>query len=185
MSKVSQALYGLAIVAAFGLAWVMVSSGPNAAVGQPPATQEAPEPAPPADQVYTGAKRCQSCHFKQYTTWKKTKHSEAFNNLPKKYSSVADPTCMQCHSTGYAAKGGYAAGTDPAVLQNLIGVTCEACHGPGSAHEAAAKPLINVKKLSPEQEKTVRDTIWKVQPNVCIRCHAIQTHKEHPKYDKE
>ena len=32
----------------------------------------------------------------------------------------------------------------------------------------------------------IRGTIYKVMPqNVCIRCHASQGHKEHPKYDKE
>ena len=104
--------------------------------------------------------------------------------MPVKYQS--DPECLKCHVTGYGAAGGYAAGTSPEVLRELLGTTCEACHGPGSEHVKIAKPFVNVKKLSPEQEKAVRDSIYKIQPNnVCVRCHVTpQGHQEHPKYEK-
>ena len=127
--------------------------------------------------------RCSSCHFKQYMSWKKTKHAATFANMPAKYQ--ADAECVKCHVTGYGKKSGYAGGTAPEVLQGLLGVTCEACHGPGSAHEEASKPFANVKKLSPEQEKTARDSIWKILPgNICSQCHITQGHQEHPKYEK-
>ena len=151
---------------------------------QPPPLEQTPEPAPPAGQVYVGATECAACHFKEYMTWKKTKHPTAFTEMPVKYH--ADPQCLKCHVTGYEAKGGYVAGTSPEVLKNLLGVTCEACHGPGSEHAKIARQLIEVKTLSTVQEKAVRDSIYKIQPdNVCIRCHITpQGHQEHPKYDK-
>jgi len=142
------------------------------------------EPAPPAGQVYTGAKRCSSCHFKQFSSWKKTKHYGAFSDMAEKYQSDAE--CLKCHATGYGAEGGYAAGTDPQVLENLLGVTCEACHGPGSKHEEICKKYANKKTLDPAEEKEARDSIWKIRPdNICERCHISQTHKEHPKFDKK
>jgi Cytochrome c554 and c-prime len=154
------------------------------APAQPPPLEQAPEPALPAGQVYVGSAECASCHFKEFMTWKKTKHSTTFTEMPAKYHAV--PQCLKCHVTGYEAKGGYVAGTSPDVLKNLLGVTCEACHGPGSEHAKIAKQLIEVKKLSPEQEKSVRDSIYKIQPgNVCVRCHVTpQGHQEHPKYEK-
>jgi hypothetical protein len=183
MSKLSNAVFVGAVVSVFGLALMMVMSTPSSSSAQPPVAAGPPEPAPPADQTYVGAKRCSSCHLKEYQSWKKTKHFTAFTDMSQKYQQ--DASCFPCHVTGYAAKGGYAAGTAADVLQNLVGVTCEACHGPGSKHEEIAKPLLNVKKLSPEQDKAVRDSIWKVDPsNPCSRCHAAQGHKEHPKYEK-
>ncbi len=183
MSKLPRG-FAIGVIAIFGLVLMEVTNSSNSTRAQPPAVEEPPEPAPPAGQTYTGSKRCSSCHFKQYMSWKKTKHFTAFTDMAAKYQ--ADATCLPCHVTGYAAAGGYAGGTATDVLQNLLGVTCEGCHGPGSKHEEVAKPFTNVKKLSPEQDKLVRDSIWKIQPgNICARCHVNQGHKEHPKYDKK
>ena len=150
---------------------------------QPPAEPYNPTGVP-TDQTYTGAKRCSSCHFKQYMTWKKTKHAkEAWEVVSAKYQS--DPECLKCHVTGLGVAGGYAAGTAPEILQNLLGTSCEACHGPGSKHEEIAKKYTTKKKLAPDEEKEVRGSIYKVLPqNVCIRCHLAPSHREHPKYEK-
>jgi hypothetical protein len=117
-------------------------------------------------------------------SWKKTKHAkEAWDSVPKKYQT--DPECLKCHVTGYGVKGGYVGGTATEVLSNLLGTTCEACHGPGSKHEETAKKYANKKTLTAEEEKEVRGTIYKVLPeNVCMRCHITQNHKDHPKYQK-
>lgn len=157
----------------------------STANSQPPAKEVAPEPAPPAGQTYTGVKRCASCHFKQFMTWKKTKHAKAFEDMPAKYQGNAD--CLACHVTGSGVASGYAGGTPDDILENLRAVTCEACHGPGSKHEEVAKKYTNVPKLDAAQEKEVRDAIWKNQPgNVCIRCHTAKGHgADHPAYDKQ
>ncbi len=126
---------------------------------------------PPTDQEYTGTKRCASCHFEQFMKWKATPHAKAFSLLTKKYE--ADAKCLQCHTTGYAQKTGYATAKD----DTLKDVGCEVCHGPGSKHEEAAKPFAQVKNLTKEQEELVKGTIWKVQPkNVCVECHKLQGH---------
>jgi hypothetical protein len=129
------------------------------------------EPAPPAGQTYTGSKACGACHFDQFMAWKKDKHSKAFDILTAKYAK--DVKCLKCHTTGYGEATGYKDGATA-----LAGVTCENCHGPGSEHEKVSKPFAQVKKLTPEQEKAVRDSIWKVLPgNVCIECHETKGHK--------
>jgi hypothetical protein len=170
-------LVGLATVLTLTACGILVQSVRS----QPPAEPAGPAVSPPADQTYTGAKACSACHFKQYMSWKKTKHAtDAFAKLPAKYKT--DAACLICHSTGYGAASGF---KDEASTATLAGTTCEACHGPGSAHAATAKKFAN-KKLSAEEETAVRGTIYKVLPqNVCMRCHATQVHKEHPKYDKE
>jgi hypothetical protein len=172
-----------AVLGAFVIAVACVASSVlvRNASSQPPEEPAKPEPAPPAGQTYTGVKQCSACHFKEYLAWKKTKHAkEAWESVPAKYQ--ADPNCINCHATGYGQPTGF---KDEPSTPNLKGTTCEACHGPGSEHEKLCKPFLNVKKLSPEQEKVAKDSIYKILPgNVCQRCHITQGHKEHPKYEK-
>jgi hypothetical protein len=135
---------------------------------------EAPEEAPPAGQTYTGVKRCSACHFEQYLTWKKTGHAKAFEILTAKYQT--DQKCLKCHTTGLGEETGY---KDQATTSALAGVTCETCHGPGSQHEVIGQKYAKVKTLTPEQEKEVRGSIWKMKPkNVCVECHNQQAHKK-------
>jgi len=157
---------------AFGVAYALASVGP--AWGQPPPEEaNAEEPAPPADQQYIGTKQCAACHFEQFMKWKTTKHATSFDLLPAQYQT--DAKCLPCHTTGFGTATGF---TTAAASADLKGTSCEACHGPGSKHAEIAKQFAN-QKLSAEQEKTVRDSIWKVQPgNVCIRCHIVQGHHE-------
>ena len=136
---------------------------------QPPPEPVAPV-TPPADQTYVGG-GCSSCHFKEYMTWKKTKHStDAFIKLPAKYH--ADPKCLICHSTGFGTATGF---KDETHSLALAGTTCEACHGPGSKHVETAKPFAYKNTLTADEAATVRGTIYKVLPqNVCIRCHVTK-----------
>ncbi len=128
---------------------------------------------PPADQEYTGSKRCASCHFDQFMKWKASPHAKAFSLLTKKYES--DAKCLPCHTTGYGKKTGYGAVKD----DSLKDVGCEVCHGPGSVHEEISKPFAQVKNMTKEQEEAVRGSIWKILPhNVCLDCHKIQGHGE-------
>lgn len=130
------------------------------------------EPTPPAGQTYIGAKRCASCHFEPFMSWKKTGHAKAFEVLTPKYQK--DEKCLKCHTTGWGEPTGYKDGE-----KTLAAVTCETCHGPGSKHEEVSQPFTTVKNLPPEQEKLVRDSIWRTLPkNICIECHIVQGHKK-------
>ncbi|MFO0912653.1 MAG: cytochrome c family protein [Pirellulales bacterium] len=118
--------------------------------------------------------RCASCHFDQFNQWKKTKHAQAFEILTAKYQT--DAKCLQCHTTGFGKPTGF---KDKASTPSLVGVSCEDCHGPGSEHEKVAEQFAKVKKLSAEQEKQVRDSIWLMTPrNICVDCHKVQGHHE-------
>lgn len=135
------------------------------------ADEAAAEPAPPEGQTYTGAKACASCHFEQYMSWKKTKHSKAFDILTSAYQGNAE--CVKCHTTGFGEPTGF---TSVAATPNLAGVTCETCHGPGSEHEKIVQAF-GQKKLSAEEEQQAKDSIWLLLPkNICVECHKVIGH---------
>jgi Cytochrome c554 and c-prime len=134
---------------------------------------------PRKDQTYIGTQKCAACHFEQFTMWKQTKHAKGFEILPAKYKN--DASCLKCHSTGFGEPTGYKDST----TTTLAGTTCEACHGPGSKHAEITKQYAKKKKLSEEEDKTARGSIYRELPsNVCITCHQDKGHKPHPKYDK-
>jgi hypothetical protein len=138
----------------------------------------APLAKPPENQTYIGAKQCQACHFDQFLAWRQTKHAKAFEILPAKYK--ADASCLKCHTTGHGQATGYSGPKTP----DLVGTSCEACHGPGSEHAKIAKTYAG-KKLAKDEEAYVRSTTHKILPgNACIACHMGQAHKKHPPYDK-
>jgi nitrate/TMAO reductase-like tetraheme cytochrome c subunit len=131
-----------------------------------------PEPAPPEGQTYTGAKACASCHFEQFMAWSKSKHAKSFELVTAEYQT--NEKCLSCHTTGYGEPSGF---KDLASSKALAGTTCESCHGPGSKHDEIAKAY-GKEKLTPEQEKECRDSIWMMLPgNVCVDCHTTQAHK--------
>ena len=156
-------------------------------LGQPmPGTGQ--ETAEQAKLSYVGSRRCIECHREQTQTWSETKHVNTFTSLPPQYRSSAE--CLTCHVTGYGEAGGYVQGTPPETLENLLEVGCEACHGPGSAHEKAARDLVelDLTTMTDEQiaevEKRLRTTTQKNPPqSVCTRCHITpEGHKQHPPY---
>jgi len=112
--------------------------------------------------------------------WRKTAHAtKAFKDLPAKYKK--DASCLKCHSTGFGQATGYKSVRS---TPNLAGTTCEACHGPGSKHAVIAEKY-GKKKLSADEEKLVRGSIYRVRPdNACIQCHRTKAHESHPKYTK-
>lgn len=135
--------------------------------------------APPENQTFVGNKKCASCHFEQYMTWKKTKHAKTFDDLPAKYKTEVG--CLKCHTTGYGAATGFKdAGTTP----ELAGNGCETCHGPGSEHVKISQALGN-KKLTDEEKATAKASIWRIRTNVCMECHMAVTHRAHERFDKE
>jgi hypothetical protein len=83
---------------------------------------------------YIGADKCKICHNKpatgaQYTVWASSKHSQAMKSLNAEQAK--DPKCTKCHST-YAS-------VDAGLISTLTleeGVSCESCHGPGSAYKS-------------------------------------------------
>lgn len=180
MSRTMQAMLAGAFTAtALGcLLFLLATPGP-AQTRNESSAESAAEPAPPAGQTYVGTKKCAACHFDQYLLWRQDKHAKAFDILPAKYKT--DASCLKCHTTGYGESTGYKSSADV----NLAGISCEACHGAGSKHEELCKPFAQANKLSPDQEKLARDSIYRMLPeNVCATCHTSKGHKPHPTFDK-
>jgi hypothetical protein len=133
---------------------------------------------------YVSSNKCKTCHLKEYKSWQESAHAKALETLRTapaekvteiagklgvKVEGAADKAeaCLGCHITGHGQPGGYP-GADSTKTAGLSGVTCENCHGPGSAHIAAAK----------EAKKAA--TNGKVGENFCRQCH---TPAMSPKFD--
>ncbi|MCD6376524.1 MAG: cytochrome c family protein [Caldisericaceae bacterium] len=129
------------------------------------------------DFKYVGAAKCKTCHNtkksgKQYTIWKNGPHAKAMESLKSEKSlkyakehGIADPSkdpkCTKCHSTMAAVDK---AQIDPkGKLTMEEGVSCESCHGPGSAY----------KKMSvmKNHEKALANGLIVPDEKLCITCH--------------
>jgi hypothetical protein len=133
---------------------------------------------------YLGANKCKMCHVKEHKAWGETEHAKAVESLQKaspeevkkfadllkveiKGSAAETEACLVCHTTGMNLPGGYP-GADSTAKANLAMVGCESCHGPGSAHKAAAK----------EAKKAAINGA--VTEAMCKHCH---TPEMSPKFD--
>ena len=128
---------------------------------------------------YVGVKGCKACHMvkkigAQYKVWKTMKHSKAYETLASekaltigKKEGIADPQksekCLKCHTTGY--------GADASLFGKKYtleeGVSCEACHGPGSEYKSKkVQVAVAAGTLDPA-------TVGLIKPDekVCIKCH--------------
>lgn len=118
---------------------------------------------------YVGEKTCKKCHMKEHRTWKKMLHYDAFKNLPEKYHGEKNEdgqACISCHVTGYgqADRGGFKSIGES---EHLLGVQCEACHGPGSNHvEAASKVQDEKRDFKPDEKKFIE-----LKTKNCSDCH--------------
>lgn len=142
------------------------------------------------DLKYLGAKDgCKSCHFKEWKTWKKTEMAQAFETLKpgvkaeEKTKAGLDPQkdyttdegCLKCHTTGFGKPNGYKVG-EPAddkekkLMAELQGVSCEACHGPGSKYVPLHEDVKeNQRKY--KSEEFYAAGAYKIDSKLCETCH--------------
>ncbi len=96
--------------------------------------------------TYVGTEDCKLCHADTYEEWNETYHGIDFANwdyhgTPTNKYTMYGGGCVSCHVVGYndLDHGGY----NPAYAWNstenvdLLGIGCENCHGPGSAHKTS------------------------------------------------
>lgn len=153
---------------------------------------------PPNESDYVGLTKCAACHYQQYQDWKATSHAKAFDYLPEKYRN--DTECLQCHTSrhGRAAAG-------QASTNEVAGVGCEDCHGPGREHANFALTFVGQetvftdeavhtlrsriagqeKKLTDESVKKLRSLIQRTAVGQCFKCHTSKAHKPHPEFDRD
>ncbi len=135
---------------------------------------------------YGGVATCKACHLTkksgaQYKIWKAGPHAKAYETLATpeakkiaKEKGIDDPQksekCMKCHATAF--------GLDDELKGPKLtieeGVSCESCHGPGSAYKK--------KKVMKEiYEGTVEGAKYGLvipTEKTCKRCH----NEESPSY---
>ena len=118
---------------------------------------------------YIGVAKCKTCHNTptkgdQYKIWAASKHANAMKVLSA--TEAKNPKCTKCHST--------AAGADPNLLTETItveeGVSCESCHGPGSAYKTI--PIMKDKDMA------IKNGLKLPDEKTCKKCH----NEESPNY---
>ena len=121
------------------------------------------------DFTYVGAAKCKICHRsetqgKQFPIWEESLHSKSFTALTsdeaKAISSNAseNPECLKCHAP-LSAKAPELKGE---------GVTCEACHGPGSLYKKMS--------IMKNREESVKNGLiaydsTEAMKKQCLTCH--------------
>ena len=124
---------------------------------------------------YIGAKKCKMCHNKlekgqQFTKWSEAKHANAMKTLSgtkameyAKANGIANPAtdskCTKCHSTAGSVDKGLLAET----ITTEEGVSCESCHGPGSAYKSST--------VMKSQEQSIAKGLVIPNEQVCVGCH--------------
>jgi hypothetical protein len=103
--------------------------------------------------TYVGARTCGACHVEAYLWWTQTQHARAYERLVKRRREL-DLDCIGCHVTGFDEPGGARLGR----LDELKGVGCESCHGPGGAHVDDPRP----------PHRSVRRVVTESH---CLACH--------------
>jgi hypothetical protein len=108
------------------------------------------------EPTYTGTRKCKPCHGKQYKSWEQTAMAKAFDRLKPEEQGKAD--CLMCHATGYGKEGGFKSLEETPAM---VGVQCEACHGPGSIYFRVMK----------DKEKSKAGGLLEQTEAVCKVCH--------------
>ncbi len=126
------------------------------------------------DATYVGAQKCAICHKsdaqgRQFVIWEGTKHAKSLEALTSpKAAEVAkaigvdkpldDPKCLKCH----APLG------EKAPELKAEGVSCETCHGPGSAYR-------KLSIMKDKAESVKNGLILYGSPEAikaqCLKCH--------------
>lgn len=92
--------------------------------------------------TYIGSDKCKMCHKGEkkgnvWEIWLESAHAKAMASLNAEKGEDKDPKCLKCHSTGFGTGGfGAEAMAELAGAEQLGGVGCESCHGPGSEYKS-------------------------------------------------
>ncbi len=134
---------------------------------------------------YIGSEICAGCHPGAHAIWSKNEnhgHNVAFETLKKAEKPSLrqfDGECMQCHTTGFKHDTGF---NDPNIKtkmkDKLLGVGCESCHGPSSAHANNPNNLGVRKFINPwakQHNQGVPEHVRRQRINIfCQSCHDIE-----------
>ena len=123
---------------------------------------------------YVGAAKCKMCHKAEYTSWEATKHAKAFEALSAEEQMKEE--CVVCHITGTDVKG-----------EVITGVSCEACHGPGSDYKSPK--IMSAKAFKEDKAGALKAAVAAglVIPTeeTCVRCHKKEGNPNFKEFDFE
>lgn len=116
-----------------------------------------------------GAGKCKICHKiekqgKQFLIWEEGKHFKSFTALTseevkaKVPDAPENPKCLKCHSPLH----------EKAPELKEEGVTCEVCHGPGSAYKKLS--IMKNREESVNNGLIVYETTEAIKTQ-CLTCH--------------
>lgn len=124
--------------------------------------------------TYVGAAKCKTCHKsekrgKQFPLWEESTHSKSFAALSSPDAAskaqeagvenpVDSPKCLQCHAPLF----------ENAAEFKEEGVTCEVCHGPGSAYKKLS--IMKSREESVKNGLVVYDSAEAIKKH-CLSCH--------------
>ena len=121
---------------------------------------------------YIGTTKCKMCHNSEaqgkiYDKWASTGHAQAYQTLLNEQSQgiakemgIEDASksdkCLRCHVTGYKEPT-----ADKYSMEE--GVTCEACHGPGSDYW--------IMKIMKDKKQAMANGLVEPSEELCVKCH--------------
>jgi hypothetical protein len=142
------------------------------------------------EYTYVGVKKCKICHKKpetgdQFGIWEKGPHAKAYATLAGEKAKAeaaklgienpqTAPECLKCHATAFAVM---ADTTAKITLEE--GVSCESCHGAGSAYQKkATMEGITAGKIAPA-------SVGLVVPDAatCTGCHTPEGNPFYKEFD--
>jgi hypothetical protein len=124
---------------------------------------------------FVGPTSCKKCHESEHDVWTSTPHSHATETLvnldpPRHF----DPECLSCHATGWSPQEYFPYESGYLALDStpeMLGNSCENCHGPGAAHVAAENG--NDRRLQLLGRQSMRVSLETAEQNVCLLCHDL------------
>ncbi len=145
-----------------------------------------------ADYTYIGLKKCKMCHKpakigNQFGSWEAGPHAKAFTDLTSEAglakaaklgveNPAEDDGCLSCHTTGHAAPA-----ESKVKLLPASGVSCEACHGPGSGYKK--KKIMAAITAGETDGATVG--LLPITEATCTGCHKADNPEHKSDFDFE
>lgn len=127
------------------------------------------------DFTYVGAGKCQICHKtekqgQQYPIWEMSNHPKSLAALASPQAAANaqalgikdptnDPKCLKCHAPL----------ADKAAELKAEGVSCEVCHGPGSAYKTLA--------IMKNKDEAVKNGLKLYANADAIKAHCLTCHE--------